>query len=122
MSGVGSDTIVLTLSSSYTELICIAGGNFGVYTSPSFSSSNSQSKLIHSIYSNYYMDGSRGGSGSLSVDGTEYYSMSVTSAGSSIGQVVDVILNCKSGDVISLNPNSTFGGVFNGQVAIFGIK
>lgn len=68
------------------------------------------------------MDGSRGGSGSLSVDGTEYYSMSVTSAGSSIGQVVDVILNCKAGDVISLHPQSIYGGVFTGQVAIYGIK
>ncbi len=122
MSGVDSDTIVLTRSSNYTELICIAGGNFGVYTTPCFSSSNSQSTLIHSIYNNFYMDGSRGGSGSLSVDGTKYYSMSVTSAGSSIGQVVDVILNCKAGDIISLNPQSIYGGVFTGQVAIYGIK
>lgn len=123
MSSVGSDTVVLTLSSNYTELICIAGGNFGVYTDPYFSSSNSQSTLIHSTYYNFYMDGSREGSGSLSVDGTQYYSMSVTSPGSRIGQVVDVILNCKVGDVISLIPQPMYdGSVFTGQVAIYGIK
>lgn len=122
---MGSVTSVLTLTEDYPALICVCSPKFGVYTSPSFSTNNGNSNIIHNMGSFYAYPSNPAPSFStrVTVNGASIVDFTETNIiGQSNGLVVDLITGCKRGNIISLNPNSTYGGAFNGRVTIIGIK
>jgi hypothetical protein len=117
------DLAIITLTDDYPVIVCIASPGFGVYTSPKFISDNSSSKIISARISEYGRNNPLTPSSIIFVTGNSDISYNdVNCYGQSFGLVTSTIFSCKSGDTISIQTNSQYGGSTNVKVTVYGAK
>ena len=113
---------LLILSKDYSVLVCVCGVACGSYTTPTFISSNSESIVINSHTSTYFAVYTQWAfTSKLTIDDNIVFTASNNDGNGSQRASLQIFLNCKKGDEITLNMNSVYGASFNGQVSIIGI-